>query len=62
PTNSVYEKQVFVNKFREEIRKNSHIQEVLTSGGVELIKTLCQPLDIPVDMGQKWLQTAQHYR
>ncbi|AFY57788.1 hypothetical protein Riv7116_5411 [Rivularia sp. PCC 7116] len=62
PTNSVYEKQVFVNKFREEIRKNFRVQELITDGGVELIKILCEPLDIPVEMGTKWLQTAQHYR
>lgn len=62
PTKSAYEKQVFVNKFREEIRKNSRVQAILNAGGVELIKILCQPLDIPIDMGQKWLQTAQHYQ
>ena len=62
PTKSDYEKQVFINKFREEIRKNVRVQEMLTSGGTELIKILCEPLDIPIDMGKKWLQTAQHYR
>ncbi|BAY86643.1 pentapeptide repeat protein [Calothrix parasitica NIES-267] len=62
PTKSAYEKQVFVNKFREEIRKNFRVQELLTSGGVELIKILCEPLDIPVEMGEKWLKTAQNCR
>ncbi|MEM7714954.1 MAG: hypothetical protein AAF349_15480 [Cyanobacteria bacterium P01_A01_bin.68] len=62
PTKSAYEKQVFVNKFREEIRKNFRVQELLTSGGVELIKILCEPLDIPIEMGEKWLKTAQNCR
>jgi ABC-type Na+ efflux pump permease subunit len=62
PTNSAYEKLVFVNKFREEIRTNFRVQKVITDGGMELIKILCQPLDIPVEMGKKWLQTAQHYQ
>ena len=59
PTNSEYEKQVFVNKFREEIRRNSHVQEVLIAGKIELIKIICQPLDIPIHMGKKWLETAK---
>jgi hypothetical protein len=59
---SAYEKQVFVNKFKEEIRKNSRLQELLISGGTELIKIICEPLDIPIDMGEKWLITAQHYQ
>mgnify|MGYP001794283600 CR=1 FL=1 len=50
---------MFVNKFREEIRRNSHIQEVLIAGGIELIKIISQPLDIPIDMGKKWLETAK---
>ena len=62
PTKSAYEKQVFVNKFREEIRKNFRVQELLTSGGVELIKILCEPLDIPIEMGEKWLKTAENCR
>ncbi len=62
PTNSDYEKQVFVNKFKEEIRKNYRVQETLVAGGTELIKIICQPLDIPIEMGKKWLETAKHYR
>jgi hypothetical protein len=62
PTKSDYEKQVFVNKFREEIRKNYRVQEILTAGGIELIEIVCQPLGIPIEMGQKWLETAKHYR
>ncbi len=62
PTNSDYEKQVFVNKFREEIRSNYRVQEILVAGGTELIKIICQPLNIPIEMGKKWLETAKHYR
>ncbi|MCJ8282659.1 MAG: hypothetical protein MJK14_23260 [Rivularia sp. ALOHA_DT_140] len=59
PTNSDYQKQIFINKFREEIRRNSHVREVIIDGGNELIKILCQPLNIPIEMGQKWLETAK---
>ena len=62
PTNSDYEKQVFVNKFREEIRINSRVQEILTAGGTELIEIVCQPLGIPIEMGKKWLETAKRYQ
>ncbi len=62
PTNSDYEKQVFVNKFREEIRRNYRVQKILTAGGIELIEIVCQPLGIPIEMGKKWLETAKNYQ
>ncbi|WP_414621699.1 hypothetical protein [Calothrix sp. CCY 0018] len=62
PTNSDYEKQVFVNKFREEIRTNFRVQKLLTTGGMDLIKILCEPSDIPIEMGKKWLETAKLYQ
>ena len=62
PTNSAYEKQVFVNKFREEIRTNFRVQKLLSDGGMDLIKILCEPSDIPIEMGKKWLETAKLYQ
>jgi hypothetical protein len=29
------------------------------AGGIELIKILCPPLGIPIEMGRKWLDTAR---
>ncbi|MGB3654820.1 MAG: hypothetical protein WBA41_26940 [Rivularia sp. (in: cyanobacteria)] len=62
PTKSDYEKQVFVNKFREEIKTNFRVQKILIAGGNELIEIVCQPLGIPIEMGKKWLETAKRHQ
>ncbi len=59
PTTTDYEKQVFVNKFNEEVKTNSRVKEILMAGGIELIKLLCPPLGIPIEVGKKWLETAK---
>ncbi|MBV6625988.1 MAG: hypothetical protein KI793_24165 [Rivularia sp. (in: Bacteria)] len=59
PTTTDYEKQVFVNKFNEEVKTNSHVKEIIIAGGIELIKLLCPPLGIPIEVGKKWLETAK---
>ncbi len=59
PTETDYEKQVFVNKFDEEVKTNSRVREMLLAGGIELIKILCPPLGIPIEMGKRWLETAE---
>ena len=41
-----------------EIKKNSRLRSSLITGGIELIKILCPPLGIPIEMGKKWLETA----
>jgi hypothetical protein len=60
PTTTDYQKQVFVNKFNEEVKTNSNVREMLLAGGIELIKILCPPLGIPIEMGKRWLETAKH--
>lgn len=60
PTTTDYEKQVFVNKFNEEVKTNSGVRETLLAGGIELIKILCPPLGIPIEMGKRWLESAKH--
>ncbi|WP_211173328.1 hypothetical protein [Brasilonema bromeliae] len=59
PTTTEYEKQVFVNKFNDEVKTNSRVRDVILAGGIELIKILCPPLGIPIEMGKRWLETAQ---
>lgn len=60
PTTTDYEKQVFVNKFNDEqVKTNSRVREILIAGGIELIKILCPPLGIPIEVGKKWLETAE---
>ena len=59
PTKTDYEKQVFVNKFDKEVKTNSRVREMLLAGGIELIKILCPPLGIPIEMGKRWLETAE---
>ncbi|AVQ73185.1 hypothetical protein B5D77_19330 [Microcystis sp. MC19] len=57
-TNTEIEKQTFVAQVDAEIKKNSHLRNILITGGIELIKILCPPLGIPIEMGKKWLETA----
>ncbi|GBL13450.1 hypothetical protein MTo_00740 [Microcystis aeruginosa NIES-1211] len=57
-TNTEIEKQTFVAQVDAEIKKNSHLRNILITGGIELIKVLCPPLGIPIEMGKKWLETA----
>ncbi|MEA5532626.1 HEAT repeat domain-containing protein [Crocosphaera sp. XPORK-15E] len=59
PTNTEAEKQIFITQVNEEIKTNSNLRSILISGGIELIKILCPPLGIPIEMGRKWLETAQ---
>jgi hypothetical protein len=59
PTNTETEKQIFVAQVDEEIKSNSRLRSILIAGGIELIKILCPPLGIPIEMGRKWLETAQ---
>ena len=58
PTNTEVEKQTFVAQVDAEIKKNSRLRSILITGGIELIKVLCPPLGIPIEMGKKWLETA----
>ncbi len=57
-TNTEVEKQTFVAQVDAEIKKNSRLRSILIPGGIELIKVLCPPLGIPIEMGKKWLETA----
>jgi hypothetical protein len=58
PTNTEVEKQTFVAQVDAEIKKSSRLRTILITGGIELIKILCPPLGIPIEMGKKWLETA----
>jgi hypothetical protein len=58
PTNTEVEKKFFVAQVDAEIKKNSRLRTILITGGIELIKILCPPLGIPIEMGKKWLETA----
>jgi hypothetical protein len=35
------------------------VKEMLMAGGIELIKLLCPPLGIPIEVGKKWSETAK---
>jgi hypothetical protein len=59
PTNTEAEKEVFLAQVDAEIKKNSRLRNILIAGGIELIKILCPPLGIPIEMGRKWLETAK---
>jgi hypothetical protein len=59
PTNTEAEKEIFLAQVDAEIKKNSRLRNTLIAGGIELIKILCPPLGIPIEMGRKWLETAK---
>ncbi|MEM7726547.1 MAG: hypothetical protein AAF208_09260 [Cyanobacteria bacterium P01_A01_bin.45] len=44
------------------MKTNSRVREILTSGEIELIKILCPPLGIPIEMDKKWLETAKRHQ
>ena len=62
PTHTEAEKQIFATQVDEEIKTNSRLRSILIAGGIELIKLLCPPLGIPIEIGRKWLETAQKNR
>ena len=47
------------NHFNQEVCKSNQIQDILLAGGIELVKIICPPLGIPIEMGKKWIETAQ---
>jgi hypothetical protein len=59
PPNTEAEKEIFLAQVDAEIKKNSRLRNILIAGGIELIKILCPPLGIPIEMGRKWLETAK---
>jgi hypothetical protein len=59
PITSAEDKRLFNIQFEQSIRTKSQIAQILLQGGIELIKILCPPLGIPIEMGKKWLETAE---
>jgi HEAT repeats len=59
PITSAEDKRLFNIQFQQSIRTKSQIAQILLQGGIELIKILCPPLGIPIEMGKKWLETAE---
>ncbi|PAX60638.1 HEAT repeat domain-containing protein [Brunnivagina elsteri] len=59
PITSAEDKRLFNIQFEQSIRTKSQIAQILLQGGIELIKILCPPLGIPIEMGKKWLKTAE---
>jgi hypothetical protein len=51
--------EAFVTAVEQEIPQSSPLRGVFIAGGIELIKVLCPPLGIPIEMGRKWLEAAQ---
>lgn len=58
PTDTEAEQQIFANQVEQQIQNNPRLRAMFIAGGIELIKLLCPPLGIPIEMGKKWLETA----
>lgn len=60
PTITENEQQVFVTQFDNQVVKQQpRVQSILIEGGIELLKFICPPLGIPIEMGRTWLETAK---
>lgn len=63
PTSTETEKEIFVARVDEEIKTNPRLRNIFISvgieGAIELVKILCPPLGIPIEMGRRWLETAR---
>jgi hypothetical protein len=62
PIQTETDQQNFVTGFNDKIIKNPRIRKVLLAGGIELIKILCPLVGIPIEMGKRWLETAEHHQ
>jgi len=58
PTDTEAEQQIFANQVEQQIQNNPRFRAMFIDGGIELIKLVCPPLGIPIEMGKKWLETA----
>ena len=52
----------YLYEFEQQIPLNARIREMLIAGGIELLKILCPPAGIPIEMGKKWLETAERQK
>ena len=60
PTKTESEKQIFVSQFDSQVvQQKPRVQKILIEGGIELLKLICPPLGIPIEMGRTWLETAK---
>jgi hypothetical protein len=60
PTTTENEKQIFVTQFDSQVvQQKPRVQKILIEGGIELLKLICPPLGIPIEMGRTWLETAE---
>lgn len=60
PTRTENEKQIFVTQFDSQVvQQQPRVQKILIEGGIELLKLICPPLGIPIEMGRTWLETAE---
>ncbi|MBD2578086.1 HEAT repeat domain-containing protein [Oscillatoria sp. FACHB-1406] len=58
PATTESEQQQLVRRVDEQVQTNTRIRGMFLAGGIELIKILCPYLGIPIEMGMKWLETA----
>jgi len=56
------EQKTQIAKIIEAIQKLPNLRDMLVSGGIELIKLICPPLGIPIEMGKKLLEAAQQQK
>ncbi len=53
------EQEALVTKIIQAMQKLPNLRDMLVSGGIEIIKLICPPLGIPIEMGKKLLEAAR---
>ena len=53
------EQKSLVTRIIQEIQKSDNLREIFIAGGIEVIKLICPPLGIPIEMGKKLLEAAE---
>jgi hypothetical protein len=55
------EQKTLVKKIIQAIQQFSNLRDMFLAGGIELIKIVCPPLGIPIEMGKKLPEAAENH-
>ena len=54
------EQQALLIRIIQAIQQLPHLRDMFLAGGIEVVKILCPPLGIPIEMGRKLLEAAKN--
>ena len=59
PATNKAEEQTLVTRIIQAIQKVPNLRDMFLAGGIELVKIICPPLGIPIEMSKKLLEAAE---